>query len=533
MAKMILPLNATHSIVVNNGTSRAFVFNADGSISVAGNATFGNSTNAFTAILNAANITTSNKTFTLNNRTGTLALEDATSLAAMLPSQTGQDGKYLQTNAGVLSWAAASGASSLTSFNGISASTYQTQTLATPGISGTAPNWVSVLSNTNTHTLNIPLAATASVTAGLMSNADYLNIPFKNAGNTFAGIQVFTNSPQITTPTTGTNDVATYGQVLAARNGIGIRLPVAAMDSVSTSLGTNNPTIDGYVVQIGDRILATALTVSPNKIYKATGTLSAITWTVETDGQAGTGVPTTGDILFIKNGTAYADQQWSYEGSSWVLYNISSAYTFSTGLTLTGTTVTVNYGSTGTTACVGNDARLSDSRTPTAHQFDGALHTISGKTAGQVLLATAATTFGFVTISQDLTISATGVAAIAKVNNVGINDLGLQQNVATLIDNTVGATPVTGCSWAIANYRAIKFDYTISRGAGNYTVGSITILHDGTTPQVIVTEDGSIGAAHGVTFSTDINTGNVRLLYTTTSTGVNATLKFINFSIPV
>ena len=45
----------------------------------------------------------------------------------------------------------------ITSLNGLTASS---QTFATPGTSGTAPNWVS---SGSAHTLNIPLASAASV----------------------------------------------------------------------------------------------------------------------------------------------------------------------------------------------------------------------------------------------------------------------------------------------------------------------------------------------------------------------------------
>ena len=55
----------------------------------------------------------------------------------------------------------------ITSLNGLTASS---QTFATPGTSGTTPNWVS---SGSTHTLNIPLASAASVTAGLISKAQY------------------------------------------------------------------------------------------------------------------------------------------------------------------------------------------------------------------------------------------------------------------------------------------------------------------------------------------------------------------------
>lgn len=52
-------------------------------------------------------------------------------------------------------------------------------------------------------------------------------------------------------------------------------------------------------------------------------------------------------------------------------------------------------GATGTTAVAGNDARLTDARTPTAHGLDSAagFHTASGLTVGWVLRATGASTF--------------------------------------------------------------------------------------------------------------------------------------------
>ncbi|MGZ3770725.1 MAG: beta strand repeat-containing protein, partial [Bdellovibrio sp.] len=55
----------------------------------------------------------------------------------------------------------------LTSLNG---QTGSTQTFASPGTSGTAPSWSSA---GNSHTLNIPMANTASVTAGLISKTEY------------------------------------------------------------------------------------------------------------------------------------------------------------------------------------------------------------------------------------------------------------------------------------------------------------------------------------------------------------------------
>lgn len=547
MSKTILPVNTSHVVIVNNGTARTFSYNSDGTFTVPNNITIGNTTNTYKVILNAANITTTDKTFTFSNRSGTIALEDLTSLLAMLPSTSGNSGKVLSNDGGTtLSWISA-GTTSLTSFNGISTATYSAQTFGAVGTSGTAPAWTSINNNTNTHTLNIPMASAAGVTAGLISKTDYDKIGFKDGTNTWSAAQTFSNAPTITTPGTSSNSVATYQQVLDARNGVGIRPPVAIVDD--TNYTTALPTAlthagQSYTYAIGDRVLYTNLTGSlasyNNKVYKVAGISGTVTWvgggstpTAETDGLLGTGVPADGDQLFVKSGSS-GDCTYAFNGTSWVLYNRAAAYTFSTGLNLTGTTVTVVYGSTGTTACVGNDSRLSDNRTPTAHQLDSATyHTISGKTTGQVLIATSATTFGFVTFSGDVsTISAAGAVTINKIGGVGVNDLGIQQNSATLADNTSAATLVTGCSWAIATYRTIKIEYSISRGSGNYVTGYIVLLHDGTTPRMTYIEDDSIGT-HGITFSTDINGGNIRLLYTTTSTGTAATMRFINYTFAV
>jgi trimeric autotransporter adhesin len=72
--------------------------------------------------------------------------------------------KYWDGSAAIALGVAGSG---LTSFGG---QTGSTQTFGVPGVSGTAPAWASA---SNVHTLNIPMASTASVTAGLISKSEY------------------------------------------------------------------------------------------------------------------------------------------------------------------------------------------------------------------------------------------------------------------------------------------------------------------------------------------------------------------------
>ena len=78
----------------------------------------------------------------------------------------GINGQVLTSNGSSLSWASPA-ASGITSLNG---STASTQTFAAPGTAGLAPAWSTA---SGAHTLNIPLASATSVTAGLLSKADY------------------------------------------------------------------------------------------------------------------------------------------------------------------------------------------------------------------------------------------------------------------------------------------------------------------------------------------------------------------------
>ena len=141
----------------------------------------------------------------------------------------------------------------------------------------------------------------------------------------------------------------------------------------------------------------------------------------------------------MDNGTARAYQQWAYEGTNWVRYASALDYTFSTGLNNSSGTITVAYGSTGTTACVGNDSRLSDNRTPTAHVLDSASHTVSGETPGNVMIATSATSFGFTTLSGAIaSITNTGVVTL---NTVGIGQGGTGQTSKAAAFNAL--SPIT------------------------------------------------------------------------------------------
>lgn len=92
----------------------------------------------------------------------------------------------------------------------------------------------------------------------------------------------------------------------------------------------------------------------------------------------------------------------------------------------------------------------------------------------------------------------------------------------TLTDNTAVATNVA--QWAHASFDFIQVAYSLARGAGNRETGTIYIATDGSTASVALSA-ASMGTL-GTTFTVDISGANVRLRYTTTSTGTNVTMKY-------
>jgi hypothetical protein len=91
-----------------------------------------------------------------------------------------------------------------------------------------------------------------------------------------------------------------------------------------------------------------------------------------------------------------------------------------------------------------------------------------------------------------------------------------------LEDNTNDAEVAT---WAHASFDNIKVDYSIKRGSANKQSGRIEIVTDGTSAAIAEGGIASLGTL-GVTFTVDVSGTDVRLLYTTTSTGSAATMKY-------
>ena len=194
-----------------------------------------------------------------------------------------------------------------------------TQTLTNKSISG----------STNTLT-NIPNSALVSpvlpLSGGTMSGA--INM---------GGTQI----NALAAPSIGT-DAVNKNYVDNKINGVCWRPELNLLDTVDTTLPTGtSKTIDGVAVTNGMRVLFTALASGNNQVYVVGGVGTSLTWTLATDGQAGTGAPTLGDAVLILQGTAYAQAAYDYNGTAWVQFNGAGQIQAGTGLSKSGNTLSL------------------------------------------------------------------------------------------------------------------------------------------------------------------------------------------------
>ncbi len=234
-----------------------------------------------------------------------------------LPANDGTANQTLTTNgSGILTWSTPAG-TGLSSLNGL---TSTSQTFAT-GTTGTAPAFVS---GTSTHTLNIPMASSASVTAGLLSNSDYTNFTNKLT-STLADGKIFVgNGSSVATAVTPSGDAtmndtgaitvtklqgspvsatapATAGQALRWSGSNWSPGFIAMTDLRSTVTGTNqfaNSCLSNQTLtynSVGDVMSCTNISLPSSQI---TGSV--------TPANGGTGQSTyaVGDVLYASSTTA-------------------------------------------------------------------------------------------------------------------------------------------------------------------------------------------------------------------------------------
>ena len=120
-----------------------------------------------------------------------------------------------------------------------------------------------------------------------------------------------------------------------------------------------------------------------------------------------------------------ADGTWAEAGNT---------YTAGTGISISGSNeISVNYGTSSTTACAGDDSRLSDSRTPTGHASTSTTYGV-GSTSK----------YGHCMIVDNLTSSAYTSGKVLSAYQGYVLDNGKQNKVtASTTDLTPGTSALT------------------------------------------------------------------------------------------
>ena len=111
--------------------------------------------------------------------------------------------------------------------------------------------------------------------------------------------------------------------------------------------------------------------------------------------------------------------------------------------------------------------------------------------------------------------------------NGALNLAGLQQSVLsagiTVTDNV--GIPTTLFTYSASSYKFAVIEYSIERDV-NYRVGRIILAHDGAGPVVGFSDDYVENTATGIMLSADVDSGSVRIRFTSTATGFNGTLRY-------
>jgi hypothetical protein len=98
-----------------------------------------------------------------------------------------------------------------------------------------------------------------------------------------------------------------------------------------------------------------------------------------------------------------------------------------------------------------------------------------------------------------------------------VTNLNVGKIIASPASTSVGNTATSIDTFSTSAYRGAKYLITISN-SGNHDIIEALLVHDGTTATVTVYGETSTNASLG-DITADINSGNVRLLYTGVSAG--------------
>jgi phage-related tail fiber protein len=343
-------------------------------------------------------------------------------------------------------------------------------------------------------------------------------------------------------PTNGSDGV-TKNYVDAAINGLNWKQEVAAATTANITL-SGTQTIDGYAVQVGDRVLVKNQT---NAITNGVYVVASGSWTRASDSNSSSTI--SGGAMLVTGGSVNLNTQWlctnktvnlGVDNITYVQINGNSTmYTAGTGLTLTGTTFSItNSGVTAGTytkvtvnaqgqVTTGTSLSSSDVTTALGYTpYNGATNPNNYLTANQTITLSGDVT-GSGTTAITTTLADSGVTpgdyTTVTVDSkgrvtAGTNNLHVVNLTATTANQVLDTFDIT-------QIRSAKYEMQIETESSFFThVSEIRVVHNGTTPQFL--EYGLMYSDSVLaTFDVSISGNTFSLLVTPINT--NTTFTFI------
>ena len=356
-------------------------------------------------------------------------------------------------------------ATGISSLNGLTAST---QFLGAVGTTGTAPAWTST---TATHTLNIPLASAASVTAGLISNTEF---------NTF--------NDKMSNPMTAEGDII-YGDT----GGVPIALARGSDGRVLTLAG-------------GVPVWGTV----PSMVYPGAGIANS------TGTSWGTSYTTTGSGTVLALATSPTFVTPVLGAATGTSLDVTGALTSGVASTTAGTLVLRNASSAFTQTIRGtNPAASIIYDLPTTAPTAGQVLSSSAPSAGVATLSWATVASGSTALSA--------ITAAAAGNTIANADFAQVWNWATLAANTaltLGSVGVTSGTILSVTHStsALTGNLVNIASTANITTGRLLNISSAGTTMTGTTHAGAFISLTGASAAASVTTTGIDVTNTRTGT---------------
>lgn len=321
-------------------------------------------------------------------------------------------------------------------------------------------------------------------------------------------------------------------------------------DPVSTTLpaGTG-ATIDGVAVANDDLVLFSNLSVNNNRVYKVSGVGVALVWTVQSVFPAGVDASLS-DAVMIQEGIAFALQVGIFNATTFkfndtVRYFSGTDYWETTSIktaalanNTTGTVFSLNI--TGSENIIIKYSIIRNTAKETGELYLTSDGTSVALSSGFTYLVGSGVTFSAAISVGVLTLSYTsdnsGSSGTMKYSLDRWSDAS--GGPAGPPSYTVTPTPTLGPITIFDNNASPVLLLNLPKTANPHTIIEYSIDRntDSRTGRLVLTSNGTIvgfsddnveTSSLGIVLSADISGANIRVLYTSTSTGFNGTFKYI------